>query len=776
MKNIHLKKPDIKGAVSKLKNLKKEDVKAYWKQRRERRSRIIEERRNSAFAKKMRPVWKVMNRFSLVFHALLACLINFAIEAISRHSAIAAWSYMTETPLVFLYNAFMIFMTFSVVYLFKRRVFVRIIISVLWMALGVTNGYMLLKRVTPFNAQDLKVASDAVSLINNYFNGFELIILAVGIVAVVVWVISMWRRGGQYEGKLHRVWALAGIGICAALYVFFTDQAIDKRVVSTYFGNIAFAYEDYGLPYCFMASVFNTGINEPNDYNEETIREISNNGEITKNETGLKDGEKPNIIFVQLESYFDVDEAEFFTTSKDACPNLHKMFKEYSSGYFKVPSVGAGTANTEFEVLTGMNLRYFGPGEYPYKTVLKERQCESAASALSALGYGTHALHNNGGNFYSRAKVFDHIGFDSYTSKEFMNILQFTENGWAKDDILVQHIMESMDTTEDQDFVFCVSLQGHGDYPEEKVIEDPEITVEGIEDEATKNKWEYYVNQVYGMDEFAGNLIKAVEKRDEPTVVVFYGDHLPTMGLEAEDLKSRYLYNTNYVIWDNIGLKKEDRNIPSYQIMADVFDRLDIHSGTVFNYHQERRKTKNYLEDLELLQYDILYGEQYVYGDGEMPVEKPHMAMGVRDVTLTDVVEQLDGAYSLYGENFTRYSKVFINGEKQKSSFLNNTRIDLSEVQLKDGDEIMVAQMGSSNTVFRKSDKYIYQDGELIRQEGTATDKTRSWQEQTEIETPSKEQAKEQAEEQTGKSGEQAEKQTGKSGEPTDGSAEGKTE
>ena len=80
-----------------------------------------------------------------------------------------------------------------------------------------------------------------------------------------------------------------------------------------------------------------------------------------------------------------MSEAEFFTTSKDACPNLRSMFENYSSGYFKVPSVGAGTANTEFEVLTGMNLRYFGPGEYPYKTYVKEKPCESAASALSAL-------------------------------------------------------------------------------------------------------------------------------------------------------------------------------------------------------------------------------------------------------------------------------------------------------------------------------------------------------------------------------------------------------
>ncbi len=725
-----LKRPDIKGKIKKLRNLKKEDVVQYFKNRAERRKHILEKRRNSAFAKKMRPVYAFMNRFSIIFHALLACVINLGIEALSRHSLIAAWKYMVGSPMVFLYNAFMIFITFSIVYLFRRRVFVRLLITVLWSILGVANGYMLLKRVTPFNAQDLKVASDAVSLINNYFNSFELIMLAVGIGAVIVLTVSIWRRGGQYEGKMHRLLAVAGIVVCGVAYTFATNAAIDKRVVSTYFGNIAFAYEDYGLPYCFMASVFNTGIDQPNGYSKEAMEEISNNGEITKSETGRSEDDLPNIIVVQLESYFDVDEAEFFTTNMDACPNLHEMYKNYSSGYFKVPSVGAGTANTEFEVLTGMSMRFFGPGEYPYKTVLKNQTCESAATALASLGYGTHGLHNNGGNFYSRARVYNNIGFDTFTSKEFMNILQTTENGWAKDEVLVDHIMEAMDTTEGQDFVFTVSVQGHGDYPEEQVIANPKIKVEGIEDEALKNKWEYYVNQVYEMDQFAGDLIEAVEKRNEPTVVVFYGDHLPTMGLTAEDLKSRYLYNTNYVIWDNIGLEKEDKNIPSYRIMSEVFKRLDIHSGTVFNYHQERGNTKNYLSDLELLQYDILYGNQYVYEDSGKPITSGHMVMGVRDVSLSKIVAKLDGGYSLYGQNFTKQSKVYVNGEKMESRFLNNTRIDISNVELKDNDVICVKQMGSSNTTFRRSDYYIYQNGELICQEGTATDKSKSWVEQ----------------------------------------------
>lgn len=729
MKKLQLKKPDIKGKIRKIKNLKKEDVIAYWKGRHERRERILEARRNSAFAKKMQPVYAFMNRFSLIFHALLACIINFVIEAISRHSVVAAWDYMTGTPLVFLYNAFMIFVTFSIVYLFKRRIFVRMIIGAIWVILGIANGYILLKRVTPFNAQDLKIAGDGIALINNYCNGFEVVVIAVGAVALLIWLISIWRRGGQYAGKIHHIAALIGIIVCGVLYTFVTNIAIDKRVVSTYFGNIAFAYEDYGLPYCFSASLFNTGISEPNGYTKKAMAKIDKDGELNQTATSRSSDKLPNIIVVQLESYFDVANAEFFTTSEDACPNLHNLYQNYSNGYFKVPSVGAGTANTEFEVLTGMNLRYFGPGEYPYKTYSKKHPTESAATALASLGYGTHALHDNTGNFYSRANVFNNMGFDTFTSKEFMNVLQTTENGWAKDEILTQHIMEAMDTTKQEDFVFTVSVQGHGNYPETQVIENPKIKVEGIEDEALKNKWEYYVNQVYEMDQFVGDLIKAVEERNEPSVVVFYGDHLPTMGLKAEDLKSRYLYNTNYVIWDNIGLQKDDKNIPAYQLMSEVLNRLDIHSGTVFNYHQQRKGTKNYLSDLELLQYDILYGKQYVY-NGKAPITEGHMVMGIRNVSLSSIVPQLNSGYSLYGENFTKYSRVYVNGEKQKSSFLNNTRINLSETELKDGDVIQVGQVGSSDTIFRMSDKYTYQNGQLVKQEGTATDKSKSWVDQ----------------------------------------------
>lgn len=696
-----------------MKCIRKEDIKEHMRQRKQRREEKKQARRNSAFGQKIQKAYAVMNQISLLLHMVLACVLNLTIEAISRHSLAEAWKYMMISPWAFLFNAYMIFATFLIVYLVKRRVFARIIVSVVWLVLGIVNGYMLSVRVTPFNAQDLKVIGDAITMIDKYFTGFQGLLIIIGILLVIAWLVFMWKNAGKYEGKprliLAAIGAIVGIGVIPPM----TDWAIEKRIVSDYFGNIAFAYEDYGLPYCFSASLFNTGISQPSTYSKETIEVINKNDSLRKVD-GAND-EMPNIILIQLESFFDTTEVEFFTTSKDPIPTFRYLMNNYSSGYFKVPSIGAGTANTEFEVLTGMNLRYFGPGEYPYKTILKYQETESVATALKEFGYGAHALHNNGGNFYSRADVFNNMGFDSFTSKEFMNVLQYTENGWAKDDVLTQHILNALDSTEQQDFVFGITVEGHGDYPEKKVIENPEIQVQGIEDKGKKNAWEYYVNHLYETDKFIADLIEELEKRGEPTVLVLYGDHLPTMGLEAKDLRNRYLYNTNYAMWDNIGLEKKDRNIPSYQIVAEIFERLGIQSGTVFNYHQQRRQTRNYLSDLELLQYDMLYGKQYVYGGEEnSPLKEGTMQMGILDVTLSGIRKNSDGTYSLYGENMTEDSTIFVNGDEKEMRFLNNARIELLDYELKEGDTIVVSQVGSSNRVFRSSAQYIYQDDELV--------------------------------------------------------------
>lgn len=117
-----------------------------------------------------------------------------------------------------------------------------------------------------------------------------------------------------------------------------------------------------------------------------------------------------------------------------------------------------------FECITAMNLDFFGPGEYPYKTVLQKTACESMAFNMQNLGYRTHAIHNNEATFYDRHKVFAQLGFESFTSIEYMDQNQAQSYGLVKDKILTEQIEKAIDSSTGTDFIYTISVQGHGKY------------------------------------------------------------------------------------------------------------------------------------------------------------------------------------------------------------------------------------------------------------------------------------------------------------------------
>lgn len=641
-------------------------------------------------------VIRICNLLSVPLQFLGCCVLYFIIEALSRHSILEAWVYMTESPLIFLYNADLIFTTSLLVYLFRRRILARLVIGSIWLILGIVNCVLLMNRVTPFTGPDLKLITDALGVLNKYLSPLMVVVVIVALILLIFSLIWIFRKGVKYQGKI-RYWInipLIIVGILA--FSGISRLALEKRVISNYFGNIAYAYQDYGYPYCLAVTLFDTGISEPNGYSEELINEIQDSeGKIkATNEDNLD----VNILFLQLETFIDPTEINFLEFSEDPIPNFRELMKEYSSGYYKVPAVGTGTANTEFESITGMSLRYFGAGEYPYKTVLKEETCESAPYVLKDLGYSTHAIHNNEANFYGRKTVFARLGFDTFTSEEYMpDISDTTPMGWVKDHILTDEIVKAMESTEGPDYVYTISVQGHGDYPEEPVLSDPVIQVSGSESQEKDYAWEYYVNQLYEMDRFVKELTDTLAEFDERVILVMYGDHLPTMDLKVEDMKNRYLFQTKYVIWDNFGMEKKDENLAAYQMAAEIFDRLGIHEGNIFNYHQTRKGTKNYQLDLETLQYDVLYGDRYVYG-GETPYAATKLQLGVNPAIFTSIEPVGENSYFVYGENFTASSRLEVNGELKETKYLSTTQLLVQDLELEDGDEVDVATQSNSPT------------------------------------------------------------------------------
>lgn len=655
------------------------------------------------------PHMQTFEKFSLIFHGILSLVLIFVIEWLSRHSFSEAWHFATGHPLVFLYNAMLVFVTLLIPYLFYRRFFFRIVISVFWLLLGIINSCVLASRVTPFNFTDLKLVGDLLNMKNSkYVTAGQTLLIIIGLILLAVFLVWFFLKGPSHQDHIPRIRNLIILAAAVAAVPFITKGAIHAGVLAGYFGNLAQGYSDYGFAYCFAASVVDTGVSKPVNYSDDTVQLIKDS--IHTDDTAVSESDIPNIIFVQLESFIDPGDVNFLTTSEDPIPNYHYLQKHYSTGYLTVPVVGAGTSNTEFEILTGMAIQYFGLGEYPYKTVLKSTPCESIASDLSQIGYATHALHNNGGNFYSRAKVFSNMGFDTFTSKELMNIQKYNEIGtWPTDDILVGETNKILDSTPDQsDFLYTITVQSHGSYPTEKVFSNPAIKVSGASTEEKNNQWEYYVNEVSEVDQFIGNLIEDLSKRDEKTIVVLYGDHLPTMGLENSNMKSGDIYKTRYVTWNNFGLEKQDQDVTSYQLMAHITDQLGIHEGTFFRYHQsemEQNKLtqRTYMSSLKILQYDVLYGKKYVYDQQDL-FTASDMEMGVQDVVIERCALSSDGTkLNIYGKNFTPWSKIYLNGKKTDTEYLNSTVLQISLSDINDGDSIVVNQLGSSDTIFRSS-------------------------------------------------------------------------
>lgn len=646
----------------------------------------------------------------LTINLVIAFVINLIIEILGRKSVGAGILYITQQTKVFLYNTAFIFLTLSLSFLVKRRVFTVAFISTLWLAIGITNGIMLGYRITPFTVVDFTLISSAFTVVGKYMSMKQQVFLYAAVFAVLCILLIVFIRAPKHKEKIKYRRNFVLVALCIFSFYFITKGALASGVLSRYFGNIALAYQEYGVPYCFTVTFVDRGINMPPDYSDKAIQKAAGKKfKDSKSPLTIKKGTKtktPNIIYVQLESFFDPTLVKGLSFSEDPIPNFRRLKKEYTSGYLSVPVVGAGTCNTEFEVITGMNMDFFGPGEYPYKSIMKETTSESIAYDLKDLGYTTHAIHNNNGNFYGRNRVFSRLGFDTFTSLEYMKNVTMNPIGWAKDDVLTEEIMKALKDTKEQDLIYTISVQGHGNYPETALDLDQKIKVSGLDNEGRKDSFAYYVNQIHEMDQFIADLIEALSDYNEDTVLIMYGDHLPSLDLKEKELKSKSIYRTQYVMWDNFNLEKKNRNLQAYQLSASVFSKLGIDDGTLFKYHQKNMGSKKYSKYLRMLQYDMLYGKQYIYGQ-ENPFLPTTIQMGIDDIVVT-FVEQDGENLKVHGRNFTPYSAVAVDGKVVDSNYIDDFTMEVPNYTLEENGIITVKQLGNRKSVLSTSDEYKY--------------------------------------------------------------------
>lgn len=620
---------------------------------------------------------------------IISLLLNFVIEIICRRSFISAVVFTFTRPIFFLSGFSLILLTMSLALFFRKRVFVYVLISAVWAVMGITNCVLILIRTAPFEAVDFSIVKTGLGIITVYMEIWQIVLIAAAILSVIGLIIFLGIRLKRQKFSLRA--ALIGFSSSAVLCLAII---LPLNLTETYpdaFSNLAESYDSYGFIYCFTCSIFDRGVDEPDGYSRETMENLA---EQIDADCPVDVTDTPNIIFLQLESFIDVNRLAGVTYSEDPVPFFRSLKENYTSGLLTVPTIGAGTANTEFEVITGMSHHDFGTGEYPYKSFLNKYVCESVPFLLSDYGYSSHAIHNYTATFYNRNSAYSSLGFDTFTPMEYMTNLEYNSLGWAKDKILTRQILDALNSTESQDVILTISVQGHGKYA---AADNPAITAvsDTMEREQLDNLI-FFLNEMADMDKFLRELTEALSSFGEEVVLVMYGDHLPSLGFEESDFSVGNLFQTEYVIWSNYGLAENDRDLASYQLAAYTMAQADISCGNVIRLHQSMLAAgiESYQEDLRLVEYDILYGKKYLYG-GSSPYERTEMQMGVLPIAISGISS--DGT-AVYGTNFTEWSIIYLNGKKQDTEYVSETEIRLKTKEIKSGDIVFIRQIAKDGS------------------------------------------------------------------------------
>ena len=640
-----------------------------------------------------------LRRFATML--LLAVFVALIVEGFNQATAARMLRYLRERTVYFGINCLIVLMTLSLSELFKHRRAMVWTVSLVWVVLGAVNYGVCHNRTLPLSSGDLLLTWEVASLVTVYFSWPQIaamLLIAALLIAGVAWLFSNLAP----RRRVNRYFGLGVTALTLLIVVGAQMSAVKAGLLPSVFPDRVNSYKDYGFTTCFTFTFGQRGIAKPETYSSEAVEEIL--GEIeepqpTAAPAAMRFDEdevrEPNIVFLQLESFFDVNTVRGAELSRDPTPNFHALIEEWPSGELYVPTVGGGTANVEFEVMSGMNMDFFGAGETPYNTIIQEVSCETIANTLRNFGYASTALHNNTGTFFSRNDVYANLGYDRFVCLEYMSGAEYNDLGWARDAVLTREILTAMQNSEQRDLIFAISVESHGKYREDFEPAADDIHVFSTPEEIHLSMFSDYVNRIPAVDAFLGDVLAALEAYDEPVVAVFYGDHLPGVGLTPEMLTTGDFYASRYVIWNNYGAEFEAPDMQAYRLSAELLRQLGISDGVMTKFHQSYpvdEEGEAYLEKLQTLEYDLLYGEQTAYGEAGAPEPKAiHLG---NDPIAIGRAEAAYGRLMVTGENFTEYSAVISGEEVLPTLYIdeNHLAVSLAADGAKLGETICVAQ------------------------------------------------------------------------------------
>lgn len=301
-----------------------------------------------------------------------------------------------------------------------------------------------------------------------------------------------------------------------------------------------------------------------------------------------RDTALPDIVVIQSESFFDPSIMRGYENAK-LTPNLDRLAAQGMSGPLHVPTYGGGTIRTEFEVLSGLSLRYFSNMQFPYLQ-LHDKVVPSMVRTLRAHGYETVAIHGNDPTFWNRNTAFKTLGFDRFVSQSAFPANAPMDGKYMADSAMTDEIMTQLKDYGPPQFLFAISLEAHGPYdvpPKDSAARDA-VPVPAAVSAKDKVEVQTYLYHMQHADAELGRLADMLAKRSRPTLLLFYGDHLPgltdafraTGFVDGQDMFSQA--GTWLLVDPRNPTQPQRADMASWMLPGMLLERAGIHDDAYF--------------------------------------------------------------------------------------------------------------------------------------------------------------------------------------------------
>lgn len=644
-----------------MKNLKKPDFKKYFKE-------IFKKYLSKKSQKNVRKYAKIGKKIIqskatfLIFSTICIYLSGAFLTKYILNLQFGGWEKANElllkNPKIAEYSQIVtILISFLFVGIFRNwRISMGILFSLATIVMYI-NTEKMASRNTPFLPEDLAMSGEAgglASMINleRFLNMLFTIVIII-IITIIVNKISkkIWHFKFSKKQKIAIfIPQIALILICAHFLNLHTLEIrnlsgkgtfikVENLETSIDFTDQAYNYRTNGFILATISNLQTKTQKQPEGYSKEAVQKIVQKyqkiaEENNKNRKKLSD-EKVNVVYVMSESFIDpkLGKHLYDYGNKEPIPYTKKIKNSQSSGWAASSEYGGGTANVEFEALTGLS--NFFLNSIPYTSIVPaNKDTPSIVKNFNENGYKTIAMHPYNRNMYRREVVYPNLGFQEYKSADgFKNNSKINNSKYISDESAFNEVLAELKNSQKPEFIHLVTMQNHMPY-EENAYSGHNFSVNaknGANPENAKTI-QAYLEGISHSDKAMKNFLSEIKKLNEKTIVVFWGDHWPGIYGEMfeKELNKNDIRRTPLFVYSNFKKEKEDLGTSSLiynQILAlnsfnsklSAFQYLlsDLREKypALTKQFVKTDEKSDVLKDFEMIEYDILSGNKYSLGD-----------------------------------------------------------------------------------------------------------------------------------------------------------------